>query len=378
MKFTGKRSEVVRAAELAAAAVETKTTIPILGHFRVVADSAHGVTLSATDLELAVIARFAAEVDKPGAATVPAKRFLAILKALPEGEVSVEALENHWVHIKGGKARFKLAGVAPESFPVLPQIRHGGAEGAEKPTAGPLQFPASAFGEAIRKVAFAISREESRYTLNGALLIVRPDGIALVATDGHRLATADAKFQIQDCREIRTLVPKNALGVLAALIDKRGEAETVGFAQDESHLFFSLGARQLISRRLTGQFPNYEAVLPVDNKSRATVDAAALGRAVQRVALLADERAHAIKLELSKGKIRLSAAGGAWGEAQETVDAEYDGEDIAIGFNFLYLQGFLGVASGKVTLALKDESSAVELTSDGDAGYRYVLMPMRV
>jgi len=345
--------------------VEAKTTIPVLSHFRLDAMGA-GVVLSATNLELGVVTRFGATVETGGGAAVPAKRLVEILKALPEGDVVIESLENHWVRVTSGKARFKLVGLSAENFPVLPK---GSGE--------TVDLAAADLGDAIGKVSFAISKEVSRYTLDGALLIVK-DGITLVATDGHRLAMQGTGNSGQGTvQETRTLVPRKALGVLKALVDKRGDEKVVAFAQDESHLFFGLGERTLIARRLTGQFPNYEAVLPKENAKVATMDAADLARAVSRVGLIADERTHAVKVTVKPGKVEIESTGGDSGEARDSVEAAYEGEAITIGFNFRYVLDFLGAVTGPVRLMLKDDSSAAELRPEGD-GYRYVLMPMRV
>jgi len=244
-------------------------------------------------------------------------------------------------------------------------------------------LPAGVLITMIQKTIFAISSEESRYTLNGALLLLKPDSATMVATDGHRLALIERQVEIPNLKnEFRVLIPKKAMNELLRLASE-GEGDTaVEISKDESHLFFALGERSLISRMLTGQFPNYEAVLPRENTRIVELNKDALAAAVRRVALLADERSHAVRMQFDKGQVEVFASSGEYGEAHETLEAGYEGETMLIGFNCQYLQDFLNVLGdgGKVRLELKDEQSAGQLRPGDEEvyHYRYVVMPMRV
>jgi DNA polymerase-3 subunit beta len=234
----------------------------------------------------------------------------------------------------------------------------------------------------IDRTIFAISNEESRFTLNGALLVVKPEAVTMVATDGHRLALSEHRSEIGGLSgELRMLIPRKAMGELRRLVAEGVPEANVEIASDDRHLFFSVIDRLLISRTLNGQFPNYEAILPRENNKVVELDRELFSAALRRVALLADERSHAVRLQLEKDRLEIASSGGEHGEASEVLDAR-NGETLKIGFNYQYLLDFLA-AVGKavaVRLELKDDQSAAELRPPDEDGYqyRYVVMPMRV
>jgi DNA polymerase-3 subunit beta len=371
MEFSVKKSEVLKELNLTQGVVERKTTIPILSNLLIEANDS-GLRISATDLELGIRCGCPAKVKKEGSGTIPAKRLLEIVRSLPDAEIKFKILENHWVQVTCERSSFKLVGMAKDSFPVLPV--------APKVLAA---IPANVFTAMIQKTIFAISSEESRYTLNGALLLLKPDSVSMVATDGHRLAMVEKQTPIAGLsNELRVLIPKKAMGELQRLLAEADEATPVQFSKDESHLFFSVGDRVLISRMLTGQFPNYDAVLPRENKKLVELDKDAITAAIRRVALLADERSRAIRLQLDKDKLEVFSSSGEYGEAHEVLDAQYPGEALQIGFDYQYLLDFLNVMGegGKIRLELKDEQSAGQFRPGDEEAfrYRYVVMPMRI
>lgn len=371
MEFAVTKSEVLRELNLTQGVVEKKTTLPILANVLLEAQGT-GLRISATDLELGMRVISPARVKKEGVGTVPAKRLLEIVRSLPEAEIRFKMLENHWVQITCERSSFKLVGMAKDSFPVLPAVPKAVAA-----------LPSKVLTSLIQKTIFAISSEESRYTLNGALLLVKPSGTSMVATDGHRLAMVDRDVQISGVsNELRVLIPKRAMAELSRLLSENDKDTPVQLSKDESHLFFSVGDRILISRMLTGQFPNYEAVLPRENKRVVELDHNLILAAIRRVALLADERSRAIRIHLEKEKLEVFSTSGEYGEAHETLDAQYQGDPLEIGFDFQYLLDFLNVVGdgGKVRLELKDEQSAGQWRPTAQEGerYRYVVMPMRI
>ncbi len=371
MEFSAKKSDLLRELNLTQGVVERKTTIPILSNLLLEFEGAN-LRISATDLELGLRCGCGAKVKMDGAGTVPAKRLLEIVKSLPDSEVRFKILENHWVQVNCERTSFKLVGMAKDNFPVLPTV--------PKPLA---TIPAGTLTGLIQKTIFAISSEESRYTLNGALLLLKPENVSMVATDGHRLALVEREAKIPGLsNELRALIPKKALGELLKLAAESEEGKPVEFGKDESHLFFSVGDRVLISRMLTGQFPNYEAVLPRENNRVVELDRDLVTAAIRRVALLADERSRAIRVHVDKDKFEIFSSSGEYGEAHETLDARYSGEALQIGFNYQYLLDFLDVVGngGKIRLELKDEQSAGQLRPSAEDGlqYRYIIMPMRI
>src|SRR5262249_8974354 len=214
-------------------------------------------------------------------------------------------------------------------------------------TAGAVKIPARVLREMIAKTGFAIANEESRYTLNGALMLLKPESITMVATDGHRLAHVERAGEKFDgvSGEMKTLVPKKAMDELKTLLDST-DAETIEFANDDSTLFFRIGSRLLTSRQLTGQFPNFEAVLPKDNTKSIALNADDLNAAILRVAQFADERSRAVRLKLEKGEVKISASSTEAGESEDSLEAPYTGGPMTIGFNAAYLVGFLKAAGG--------------------------------
>jgi len=370
MEFSVKKFDLQRELELTQGVVERKTTIPILSNLLCEAKG-NRVTITATDLELSIRTSCEAKVKKDGAATIPAKKLFELVRLLPEEEIRFKLLENNWVQIVCDRKAYKMVGMSKDNFPAIPAFPH------------PLvNIPAKLLASLIARTSFAISMEESRYTLNGGLLILKPDTLAMVATDGHRLALAESDHKFAGLsNEVRLLVPKKAMIEVQRLTAEADENAEVEFARDDSNLFFKLGHRLLISRMLTGQFPNYEAVLPRDNNRTVVLERNELHDALRRVSQLADQRSRAVKFALSSEGVEFSASSPEYGEAKESIEKEYKGEPLSIGFNAQYLLDFLSAAAeGPISIELKDEQSAGQLRPLADEGfrYRYVIMPMRI
>ncbi len=371
MEITVNQSELLKELTATQGVVERKTTIPILSNFLFEA-AGDRLAITATDLDLSLRTSCGAKIKKEGACTVPARKLYDYVKLLPAGEITIKLLENHWVNIRLGRSNTKMVGMARSNFPSLPAF----------PTANVVQVPARALHTMIAKTIFAISNEESRYTLNGALLVLKPDSMTMVATDGHRLAyieNTNSKFDGMS-GEMRTLVPKKAMSELNTLLSDF-DGQTIEFAKDESTLFFRLGGRLLTSRQLTGQFPNYDAVLPRDNNKIVTVRCDDITSAIQRVAQFADERSGAIKLRLDKGSITISSSSSESGESEDQIETTYQADPLVIGFNSQYLlEFFRATSAGEIRLEFKDPQSAGQLRpEEGDEyKYRYIVMPMRI
>jgi DNA polymerase III subunit beta len=370
MEITVSKFELLRELTATQGVVERKTTIPILSNYLFEA-AGDKLSLTATDLDLSLRTSCSAKVKKEGACTIPARKLYDYVRLLPDADITIRLLENHWVSIRCGRSNTKMVGMAKSNFPGLPSF----------PTAGTIKIPAAVLRSMIAKTGFAIASEESRYTLNGALMVLKPESITMVATDGHRLAHVERSGEKFDgvSGEIKTLIPKKAMDELKSLLDS--DVETIDFAKDESTLFFRLGSRLLTSRQLTGQFPNYEAVLPKDITKSITLQGDELGAAIARVAQFADERSRAVRLRLEKGELKLSASSTETGESEDSIEVAYDGEPMAIGFNAQYLMDFIkATGSGEVKLELKDAQSAGQLRpAEGeDYKYRYIVMPMRI
>jgi DNA polymerase-3 subunit beta len=370
MEFTVRKFDFLQELTLIQGVVERKTTIPILANVLVRAE-ADGLGIIATDLEIGLKSVCAAKTTTPGVMTLPAKRLYEIIRALPDKEIKFKRGDANWVTVTCGTSRFRIAGLPQEDFPVLPE-----------PKASSVRIPAEILSKLITRTIFAISTEDSKYTLSGALLVLKPGSITMVATDGHRLAHVEKTEELEDVsEEIRVLVPKKAMGELVRMISESADTEKIGFSRDDNHLFFDLGKRLLVSRMLTGQFPNYEAVLPRNNDRTFAVDREEITAAIRRVAILSDERSRTVKVAVAGGSLEITASHSDLGEAHETIEIEYNKEDLQVGFNYQYLLDFLTTADEtQVNFEFKDSESAAQLRSipSTDYNYRYVVMPMRI
>jgi len=370
MEFSVKKFDLLEELALTQGVVERKTTIPILSNLLCEAKG-NRLTITATDLELSIRTSCEAKIKKDGAGTIPAKKLLELVRLLPEEEIRFKLLENHWIQITSDRKSYKLVGMSKDNFPALPSFPHA-----------LVKIPAKLLAGLIAKTTFAISQEESRYTLNGALLVLKPGSITMVATDGHRLAMVEVDHKFEGfSSETRVLVPKKAMNEVERLAAEAGNEEVADFAQDESHLFFRFGDRLLTCRKLTGQFPNYEAVLPRDTNRNVVIERTELQDALRRVSQLADQRSRAVKFTVAKEGLEISASSPEYGEAREAIEKEFKGEPISIGFNAQYLLDFLAAApEGPISFELKDEQSAGQLRplADESSRYRYVVMPMRI
>ncbi|SPE17702.1 DNA polymerase III subunit beta [Candidatus Sulfotelmatomonas gaucii] len=373
MEITVSRQDLVKELTATQSVVERKTTIPILSNFLIEADGDR-LNITATDLDQAIRTSAAVKVKKAGTCTIPARKLYDYIKLLPDGDISIKLLENHWVQIRSGRSNTKMVGMARANYPQVPEF----------PTVAVTSIPLAALRALIARTIFAISNEESRYTLNGALLVLKAESLAMVATDGHRLAFVEKPGETLEgiSGEKRVLIPRKALQELQVLLSST-EAEKVEFADDEHTLFFRVGHRTLSSRKLSGQFPNFEAVMPRDNTKFAVVRSSELSAAIQRVAQFADERSGAIRLRLEDNELKISANSTESGESEDTIDTPYASEPIVVGFNSVYILDFLRALdnAGEVRLEFKDAQSAGQMRPedpDAEYKYRYVLMPMRI
>ena len=366
MKILVHRNDLVKELHLVQGIVERKNSIPILSNVLVEAKGEE-LLLSATDLDVSLRCGCSAQVKKEGAVTLGAKKLYEIIRSLPESEVHIEVQSDAWATIECEQVVFRMAGLPREDYPTLPDAKAGKA----------LEIPAELLRGLIQRTSFAITAEDARYYLAGALLVLEPDHAAMVATDGHRLAYARAANTQKVSEAIKVLVPRKAILELARLIE--GE-EAVTFQQAEGHLLFSVGGRTLASKLVEAQFPAYEKVITVTGDKKLKLGREALQSAIRRVSLLSSERNRAIKVALTEGKLELSASSPELGEAKEALGVEFEGEGVEVGFNAQYLLDFLSAVGGNdVVLELRDADSQGLLRPDGDDedNYRYVVMPMR-
>ena len=373
MEISISRHDLLRELTATQGVVERKTTIPILSNFLIEAEG-DKVVITATDLDQSIKTSCAAKVKKAGSCTIPARKLYEYIKLLPDGDISIKQMENHWIQIRSGRSNTKMVGMARANFPNVPEF----------PRASFTSIPAASLRNCIAKTIFAISNEESRYTLNGALMLLKAESLTMVATDSHRLSHIEKSGEIlaNVSGERRTLIPRKALAELQSLLANT-EAETIEFADDDTTLFFRIGHRVLTSRKLTGQFPNYEAVMPRDHNKFVVVRSVDLMGSIQRVAPVAAERSGAVKLRLEQNELKISSSSTDAVEADDTIETPYSFDPLVVGFNSAYLIDFLKAVGneGEVRLEFKDSQSAGQVRpedADDEYRYRYIIMPMRI
>ena len=372
MEFTVSKVDLVRELNLSQGVVEKKTTIPILSNVLVEA-VADRINLTATDLELGIRSSCPAKVKKQGASTIPAKRLLDYVRLLPDVDLDVKLQENQWASLVCGRSRTRIAGMSRESFPELPQMPDVLA-----------QIPVALLASMIAKTIFAISMEESRFTLNGSLLLLKNTGLTMVATDSHRLAMVENPVELSGVTTpFRALLPRKAMGEILKLAQEANADAAIQFSGDENHLFFQLGDRMLLSRKLTGNFPDFERVLPKDHPHVVSLDREELRKSIERVSQFSDERSRAIRIRMHEGELQIHSSLSETGESEETLPVDYDDSAVEIGFNATYLLDFLRATDeSHVAFHFKDAHSAGELRPAGETAgnykYRYVVMPMRI
>ncbi|MBI4460843.1 MAG: DNA polymerase III subunit beta [Acidobacteria bacterium] len=377
MEFSIQRADLLKELTLSQGVLERKATIPILSNILLEA-SGGSLRLTATDLELGIRSACPAKVKKEGSTTVPGKKLFDYIRQLEEAEIRCKVADSAaggTLQLVSGRSHVRMAGMARDNFPVLPDF-----------PAKLAVIPPETLSQMINRTIFAISTEESRYTLNAALLILKGETMTMVATDGHRLAHVETDPSLAKegysgvSGELRVLVPRKAMAELSRLLGE-GDSPGIEFGKDDNHLFFRVGSRLLICRMLTGQFPNYEAVLPKACDHVALVEHEQLAAALRRVSLFSDERTRAIRVQLAKDEVKIVASGSDSGESEESVAASYTAAPMQIGFNWQYLADYLAAApGGKVSLEFKDEQSAGQMrpAAEEKLKYRYVVMPMRI
>jgi len=368
MELVIRKGDLLRELQLLQGIIERRTTLPVLAN--VLLKAADGeVLLLATDLEIGLWSRCQASVARPGTLTLPARKLFDIVKALPETDVRIEG-DGSAVKIAADRFESRMSTLPAEDFPNLAQVPEG--EAVEV-------LPGRALRLMVERTQFAITGEDTRYFLNGALFLLRPDAMTMVATDGHRLALVTVPRGVADRAPSQVILPKKTLVELSKLVGD-GDGD-VRFTRGENHLFFEVGGRLLISRVIDGQFPAYERVIPKTNDKRIDFDRDRLASAVRRVAILSNERSRAVRFSVGAGQVEIASSSPEFGEAREQVAVDYDGPQLEVCFNANYILEFLAVVeTERVTFEFKDEVSQALMKPLAPEGheYLYVVMPMRV
>jgi len=350
--------------------VEKRGTMPILSNI-LLESTQTGLKVSATDLEISLVAEAGAETKTPYRVVVNARNLYEIIKEAPEEVIKVTKKGDFGIEVASGKSRFKVIGMNPDDFPVLPQVSDKNA----------ITVDADEFLEMIAKTFSSASTDETRYTLNGLYLVKVPKGdkafFRVVATDGHRLSYAERETTTKWNLAKGIIIPRKGVAELKNLIASGDGELTVSI--DEKAILFRKGKIALTVRLIEGDFPNYEQVIPKKVEKIVSVDRNALVGALRRASIMTSDQARGVKLAFSSGAIEVSASHPDLGEATEEILIDYKGGNFQVGFNPRYFLDVLAVLEDeKVVLELKDEVSPCVIRSEFDRGFLALVMPMRI
>jgi DNA polymerase III subunit beta len=369
LEFQISKQNFLKELQLLQGIIERKNTMPILSNLLLTAEP-DGIELTASDLEVALRIKTGADVKRPGKSTVPAKKIFEIVRELSDQkDITLKKLDNNFLEIRSGSSYFKLPGLSVEEYPSLPEVD------GEKT----IVLPAAILKEMIRRVIFSIAQEDIRYAMNGALFRVEGHRLMLIGTDGHRLAYVSTEIESTKASEkLEVIISKKALGELMKLLPEA--KEEVQFGRFENFLFFQIDSHLLLSRNIEAQFPNYEKFISLKNDKMAAFNSTELGRTIKRVSVVSNERSRAVEFGISDGMAKLSTTNPEMAEGSDSMEIQYEGPALKIGFNSQYIIEFLGaISADEVVFELNTESTAALLRPKGTEqyDYRYILMPMR-
>ena len=365
MEIQVQKNAFLKAISTVGGVASSKTnTLPILENLFIETQSDNTLSLIGTDLEIGIATKTTAKVIKEGSITIPSKKLHDIVRELPEGEIEISVAKNNAVNIKSGKVYFKIMGLPKDDYPKLPEF---------SPEAG-IEIDQALVREGLTLTSFAISRDETRYVLNGVLLAIKDNKIQFVATDGRRLAFIEKETTQKTAQKIEMILPTKAIQELLKILTWEGTLRVIPL---QNQTVFYFGDTYLITRIIEGHFPNYEQVIPKEEKTLTSANREEFLQAVKRTALLTSTESPAVKLDFIKGKILISSRSPNLGEAKEELAAETKGDEVAIGFNPNYLIDVLkNLDIEKVSFSLTDPDKPGLVR--GKDGYLYVIMPMQL
>lgn len=368
MKFSIQREAFLKPLQTITGVVERRQTLPVLSNllFNVTTD---GLSMTATDLEVEIIARVPLQNATAGDITLPARKIVDICKALPDG-ATIDVIfdpEKERATIKSGRSRFNLATLPVTEFPNVEEVKGTFSFDIEQNTLKTL----------IEKTAFAMAQQDVRYYLNGLLLEINSGTIRTVATDGHRLAVCEHTANVSPGEKIQVILPRKGVMELSRLL--ADDNKTVNITVGNNHLRIELNEYSFTSKLVDGKFPDYQRVIPRDSDKDVTADHDLLRQALVRTSILSNEKYRGIRLRLENGLLQAQANNPEMEEAEEEIEVQYTGDKLEIGFNVSYLLDALNVIdTPNVKLALGDANSSCVMQAEGQTGCTYVIMPMRL
>ena len=362
MKLTAKRETLLEPLQAVSGVVERRQTMPILANVLLVAKDGR-LSVTATDLEVELVASIELAVEVEGEITVPGRKLLDICKALPEGANIKMVLDGDRVTLSAGRSRFTLSTLPSSEFPTIDEVA-----GQQR-----IQLARSDLKRLLDKTQFSMAHQDVRYYLNGLLIEAKNGELRAVATDGHRLALAEMKTEVDG--DIQVIVPRKGVLELSRLLHGDGE---VSVAIGTNHIQVDLDGIRFTSKLIDGRFPDYDRVIPQDGEI-LKVDRPLVREALQRAAILSNEKYRGIRLLVSENKLKIQAHNPEQEEAEEELEVQYSGPDVEIGFNVNYLLDALQAVDGdEVLISVTDANSSCLISVEDDENCRYVVMPMRL
>jgi DNA polymerase-3 subunit beta len=363
IKFSVTKENILQGLDRVQSVVSSRTTLPILSNALVKADE-KGLSLAATDLDVGVRCTVEATVSKGGGTTLPARRLFSILREAPSAQIDVEVDEKNAASIRSGSSFYKIMGLPEEEFPPFPE-KSGGKV---------ITIAQSVLRDMLKKTAYAVSNDETRYVLNGVFMSYKADKLGVVATDGRRLALIEQEMEVPKGSEAEWILPTKAVNELQKLLGDKGD---VTLYVGENQIIADLDGTTLFSKLVEGNYPNFRQVIPTEVKERITLEREYFLSALHRVSIMASEKTQSVKLSFSKGKLVISAITPDVGEAKEDLSINYKGKDLAIAFNPQFMMDPLrNLDADEIFLELTDELSPGVIKIQGH--FLYVIMPMRL
>ncbi|WP_114416787.1 DNA polymerase III subunit beta [Marinospirillum perlucidum] len=369
MKFTVARETLLRPLSILAGVVARRHTLPILSHVKLEA-SEQGLTLTGSDLEVELIWHVGLEaVVEPGSITVPAKKLSDICKSLAEGSIIDFELQEQRAVVKSGRSRFVLTTLPSSEFPGI-QLSQVVQE---------VSIPQRQLLNLIHRNEFAMAKQDVRYYLNGMFFELQQGRLRSVATDGHRLSLANSSVEAGSEEAINMIVPAKAVHELAKLLDNVEEPVSLIFG--EQHFQVNTGHSTFVSKQIEGRYPDYERVIPRQGDKLVLADRLELRQMLSRISILANEKFQGVRVNLSSGILSVTANNPEQEQAEESMEVDYQGDNLEIGFNVGYLidvMDNIGEEVEQVQLSLSDPASSVLIQAAGGGEALYVVMPMRL
>ena len=365
MKLSAARDVLLKPLQAVIGVVERRQTMPILSNVLLVARDGE-LSVTATDLEVELVARADVDVETDGEITVSGRKLLDICKALPDGADIGISVSGEKLAVKSGRSKFSLTTLPAAEFPTIEDIKAGQT----------ISVPQDVLGRLIEKTHFSMAQQDVRYYLNGMLLETGGAFLRAVATDGHRLALSQAELEGAKLEEQQVIVPRKGVLELQRLM---GEEGSVDIELGPNHVRVQLGGIRFTSKLIDGRFPEYDRVIPQESSNELKADKETLRSALQRTAILSNEKYRGIRLIIRDSGVVLQAHNPEQEEAEEELEVEYSGDDIEIGFNVNYLLDAIGAVDGdEVTLSVVDSNSSCLVREPGNDGSKFVVMPMRL